>query len=209
MQSIQAETLEELGAILREIRQSQGLELSQLAARLYINSEYLEALEKGDWQALPSDAYGTGYLRRYATQVGLPVEPTIKLAKQLLGRSQAQPHFSAKLNNHPTPSNRLMLTASFLVIGLLASWQLSTHILGITEYDKKVTLSFTSVAKTLPEPALHCASLSRKITHPCHYIHLKETENPFFIRAYRPLAQISTEHPQHFFLHLTLKPLHD
>ena len=54
---------------LKELRQGQKIELSEVANRTKINIQYLEALEKGDFSFLPL-VYVRLFLRAYAVEIG-------------------------------------------------------------------------------------------------------------------------------------------
>lgn len=65
------------GAALRRRREELRLSLDDVAASTRIRKTYLQALEEENLQALPGAAYSIGFLRIYARQLGLPVEPLI------------------------------------------------------------------------------------------------------------------------------------
>ncbi|MDB4987565.1 MAG: Flagellar synthesis regulator FleN [Myxococcaceae bacterium] len=54
------------GSLLRAVRESQGLELKQIARRTRINLAYLEALEADDFAALPALVYVRGFVAEIA-----------------------------------------------------------------------------------------------------------------------------------------------
>jgi len=56
---------------LRSARQAKKLKLSKIAKKLNINEKYLAALEKGEYEKLPSGVYGKNFLREYALFLGL------------------------------------------------------------------------------------------------------------------------------------------
>jgi cytoskeletal protein RodZ len=55
-----------LGNELRQSRLDQGLSLDEVAKATHIKLRYLEALERGDLEALPSSAQARGFVRVYA-----------------------------------------------------------------------------------------------------------------------------------------------
>lgn len=59
------------GERLREMRESQGLALAEIAARTRVPIRHLEAIEKSDFSALPSPTYAVGFAKAYARAVGL------------------------------------------------------------------------------------------------------------------------------------------
>lgn len=59
------------GARLRAAREARRLDLAQIAAETRIPLRHLEAVEAGDFAALPSRAYAIGFSRTFAKAVGL------------------------------------------------------------------------------------------------------------------------------------------
>jgi cytoskeletal protein RodZ len=60
-----------IGQILQAAREDRELTLEQVAAATYIRLHYLQAMEAGDFDALPSRVQMKGFLRSYAGQLGL------------------------------------------------------------------------------------------------------------------------------------------
>jgi cytoskeletal protein RodZ len=59
------------GARLRAARKALNLDIAQVAAETRIPRRHLEAIEAGDFEALPSRAYAIGFSRTFAKAVGL------------------------------------------------------------------------------------------------------------------------------------------
>ncbi|MEG3177226.1 helix-turn-helix domain-containing protein [Sphingomonas sp. RB3P16] len=59
------------GDKLREAREALGLTLAEVAARTRIPGRQLEAIEQGNYAALPSITYSVGFAKAYARAVGL------------------------------------------------------------------------------------------------------------------------------------------
>lgn len=60
-----------VGAQLRAAREAMRVDLSHIAAQTRIPLRHLEAIERGDFTALPSRTYALGFSRTYASAVGL------------------------------------------------------------------------------------------------------------------------------------------
>lgn len=65
------------GAYLRKKREERGVSLEELAERTKIQLRYLEAIEAGHFHLLPGPAYVRGFLRLYASSVGLAPEAVV------------------------------------------------------------------------------------------------------------------------------------
>lgn len=69
-----AETTVFSGALLREVRESKGVELAAIAERTKISKSYLQAIEEEDQRHLPAPTYLKSYLKQYAAEIGLDPE---------------------------------------------------------------------------------------------------------------------------------------
>ena len=63
-----------LGADLQQARERAGLSLDDLSARTKIRRHMLESIERNDFASIPGGLLARGYLRAYASEVGLPPE---------------------------------------------------------------------------------------------------------------------------------------
>ena len=61
-----------VGNKLREARLEQGRDLSRIAGEIRVNPAYLEAIEKGDFDALPGAFFARSFVRQYAAELGIP-----------------------------------------------------------------------------------------------------------------------------------------
>ena len=71
-------TLEELGALLRAERERRGLSIEDVSAHLKISVRKLRALEDGDASAMPHPAYVKGFVRSYATYLGMATSEVVE-----------------------------------------------------------------------------------------------------------------------------------
>lgn len=63
--------MSELGQLLKKSRLEQGISLDQLQETTKIRKRYLEAIEVGDYKALPGNFYVRAFIKSYAEAVGL------------------------------------------------------------------------------------------------------------------------------------------
>ncbi len=66
-----------LGIWLRRSREARKQDLEDVVRALRIRHRYLQALEMGDYEALPGPIQARGFLRNYARFLGLPVEDVL------------------------------------------------------------------------------------------------------------------------------------
>ena len=84
---------------LRQAREYKGIKLLDAAKQLNINLKYLEALENGFFNQLPTGLYGKNFLREYAVFLGLNPAELITVFEDNAPRrnnSQAKNLFSPK-----------------------------------------------------------------------------------------------------------------
>jgi cytoskeletal protein RodZ len=81
-----------IGEVLKSTRTRQGLDIRTVEERTKIRIKYLRALESEDWQVLPSPAYAKGFLRTYASLLGLDAEAIVdEFRRQVESQMPSQP----------------------------------------------------------------------------------------------------------------------
>lgn len=83
--------MNELGHELREAREAQGFSLAEAEDRTRIRQKFIAAMETEDWDALPGDVPTRGFLRKYATFLGLDPEEVVGMYQQRSNVSTVQP----------------------------------------------------------------------------------------------------------------------
>ena len=68
-----------VGQILREARTQKGLSIEQVSQLTHIKVRFLEAMENDQFDTIPSAVQLKGFLRLYADQVGVAVQPLINI----------------------------------------------------------------------------------------------------------------------------------
>lgn len=71
---VQVNSYQDIGAYLREVRESLGYHTRDIAHQLNIRAKYLVALEEGAIEVMPGKVYARGYLQNYAEYLGLDKE---------------------------------------------------------------------------------------------------------------------------------------
>lgn len=78
----------DLGNLLRDAREKKSLSLEQVEADTRIRYKFLVALEDEDYDALPAPAYVRGFLKTYATYLGLDPQQVLALYNASGGASE-------------------------------------------------------------------------------------------------------------------------
>lgn len=83
-----------IGPLLSERREAMGVTLAEAEVATRIRQKYLAAIERDEWDLLPGEVVGRGFLRNYATYLGL--EPTEMIERR---RAIADDSLAAVLAN--------------------------------------------------------------------------------------------------------------
>jgi cytoskeleton protein RodZ len=112
------------GADLRSARERVGWSLPDVAAGLHIRLGYLEALEEGRITALPGNAYALGFLRTYATSLGLdPNEITRRFkAEAAAVTEKTELDFPMPVPERGVPAGAVVLLGVVLAVGAYIGW---------------------------------------------------------------------------------------
>ena len=113
-----------LGGELRARRQSLGWELPDLAHSLRIRQPYLEAIEAGRISELPGPTYALGFVRAYATALGLQGEQMASRFRTETGETNIRPalSFPAPVPQRGVPAGALMLLGLVILAGAYSGW---------------------------------------------------------------------------------------
>ena len=84
--------LESVGQDLRKARERKGEDLDYIARVLKIRQDYLVAIEESSIEALPGRTYAIGFVRAYATYLGLDGNEYVeRLKSEVAGRDEKDP----------------------------------------------------------------------------------------------------------------------
>jgi cytoskeleton protein RodZ len=112
------------GADLRAARERVGWSLDDLAHALRIRPAYLEALEAGNIGELPGGAYALGFLRTYATALGLDANEVARRFKAEAAGVTAKPEltFPVPAPDRRMPAGAVVLLGVVLAVAAYTGW---------------------------------------------------------------------------------------
>jgi len=113
-----------LGAELRTARQNLGWDLGDLARSLRIRQAYLEAIEAGRMSDLPGTTYALGFVRAYASALGLPGEQVASRFRAEAAVANVKPAltFPAPVPQRGVPAGALMMLGLVVLAGAYSGW---------------------------------------------------------------------------------------
>lgn len=164
--------MSDLGEMLRTARQNRGLGLEDVAAVTRIKEPYLSALEDGDYSLLPGPAYVTGFIRNYASFLGL--HPDDAVQEYYASRPLPQPGVKAAtrvLANgyHRDTRSRLVWVLGLVVFVLAGAYAVKQYNDSTAHaYSPPVNVTASGLSGTIsPTPA------TRHVARPTLRVHLQ------------------------------------
>jgi hypothetical protein len=93
-----------IGTILREAREAKGTSLSDAAEALFVKKSTVGAIESGRWEMLPHPFYVKGYVRSYASYLGIAKTIETFLQRSTVGRENEKKTMPTAhpASRHPT-----------------------------------------------------------------------------------------------------------
>lgn len=138
--SVRRHRVSDVGQMLREARHDRGVGLDQVAAATRIKESFLAALEDGDYSLLPGPAYVTGFLRNYASYLGLHPDDVVQ--SYYAARPQPVPAVKAATRVLASGYQREHRSRLFWVLGVLALFLVSAY--AIKQYNDSTAHAYTA-----------------------------------------------------------------
>jgi len=134
--SKQLNQYETVSEILSNARKEKNVDLEKAEKTLKINKKYLRALERGQYDILPSTIYVKNFARAYADYLGLNSKKIIKLVERELGiinqingttpTSLEKKHLKNKVLITPKIVRHLLIVILVLACLAYLGWQINT-----------------------------------------------------------------------------------
>ncbi len=141
-----------LGEILSQARERKKMTLESVSKKLCIKAVYLNALEKGHYYAFPALAYGLGFLRTYATFLGLNPSEMIEMFHKESAYIKSEPlEMPVVEHKKMMPSWKTALKMTVLFIIVAGGWYVAGNI--GSEFDSPFIMTDPeSQVEVLEEP---------------------------------------------------------
>jgi cytoskeleton protein RodZ len=124
------ETAESLGAAFRIRREARGQDLEHLSLATRIRPQYLAAIEAMRLDELPSRPFAIGYVRAYASALGLDPEEAAERYKHEAPERDPVRAAPVGVERERDPSFRLVIVLGILVIAAIVAWNIAQHVIG-------------------------------------------------------------------------------
>jgi cytoskeletal protein RodZ len=145
------------GSQLRDAREAAGMTLADVAGKTRIPQRHLEAIERDDFNALPSTTYAVGFARAYARAVGgdeVAVAAAVRAQLEQGGRARLEYQAFEPADPARVPPRTLAWTAAIialLILGGYAIWRATSR---DSTPDAAPPVARASSAATAPQAAV-------------------------------------------------------
>jgi cytoskeleton protein RodZ len=142
----QTNKLIEIGAQLKQVRETRQIPLHQITSTTLIAERHLKAIEAGDLEQLPEPIYIQGFIRKYGQELGLE-----QLAEDfpLEGAPQSKPLSLPKTELRPLHLYALYIGVIGIAVSLLANFFNQSKVSPLT--TGKSNLSKSALLKSAPQ----------------------------------------------------------
>ena len=114
-----------VGEDLREARLTLGASVEDMAEHLRINRRYIHALEEGRVKDLPGSAYAVGFVRSYASALGLDPDEAVRRYRDVTGGTTTKSGelvFPEPVPSRGMPAGALVAVGVVIAIGAYVAW---------------------------------------------------------------------------------------
>lgn len=119
-----------VGTMLHDVRIKKKISLDEVAKDLYIKPAYLTAIEKSDYDNIPEPPYGVGFVRSYASYLGLNSERIVQIFKEETGTAAPQINEIQQIivpedsNEQSQPNRKYLVLSLALLIVAYGAWKI-------------------------------------------------------------------------------------
>lgn len=133
------------GAFLKRERERRALSVEQVAEDLHLDPWIIEAIEANRFQALGAPVYAKGHLRKYATQLALPVDDIVARYDSLHDRPMVSDPIPTAIAT-PLPAPRrsykgVVIAGVGLVIVAVVTWVAIEFVAPLLNRDSSAPLT--------------------------------------------------------------------
>lgn len=192
-----------VGGQLRAAREGKGIQLNELANTLKLGARQVEALENGDWHALPGHTFIRGFVRNYARLVQLDPLPLMAQLDMVLekpvsqlGNVESKPAAMPQSGSSLSRRDRAVVLSGAVVVAFagLVYFLLPNDLSALRESTQSLLDSLSrkdapaavpaAVQEAAPEPVFPPGSTPQQVMNP-------QVDVPATIAAAEPVASAS------------------
>jgi len=115
---------ENVGAFLREARETTGRSIADVAGSLRIRAKFLQSIEDGRYEDLPGQTYAVGFIRSYADFLGLETATLLDQFKAEASGVEGQPDldFPEPSTDGWFPTGKVVAGCAVMAVAVFTGW---------------------------------------------------------------------------------------
>ncbi|MEW6248374.1 MAG: RodZ domain-containing protein [Nitrospirota bacterium] len=148
--------MESVGEFFKQVRETKGLTIDEVASKTRIRSDFVKALEEGNFAKLPDQVFARGFVRSYARSLGLDEEDAIHRFVQSAGAFYEKQDERERLRIRQAEEERRR-KANRKAISIAVGVAVLALVLLLSREQSSV------IQRSVPEPS---SAVSKKLTLP-------------------------------------------
>ena len=177
------ESVMSVGSLLRVARESRQLSLDDVALTLKLGARQVEALENGDWHALPGQTFIRGFVRNYARLLQIDPAPLMDRLDETLEKPVDSLHVppsrpTTMPSSHPRRDRTVVAAGLALVVAALLAYAFLAGDIGalreraqglldsVARKEAPATEALPSATAPASEPAFPPGSTPQQVMNP-------------------------------------------
>ncbi len=166
--------MESIGDFFKQVRETKGLTVDEVASKTRIRADFVKALEEGNFAKLPDQVFARGFVRSYARSLGLDEEDAIHRFIQSAGAFYEKQDERERLKVRQAQEERkrqanrkavaIAIGIAILTLVFLLSREQSSLLVkkSTSESSSKRSAQTSQEMPEVPRPAAESASSSSK-----------------------------------------------
>lgn len=178
----------DIGDMLARAREERRMTVADVAAALHIRPRYIEALEQGNLDVMPSLTYVKGYLKRYAGYLSLDLIEVLRrfeLATQQDSSAFFIPH---SFSHEKRVDSKTVATATLAAGFLLLMWAIwlrpAQDALPVVEMAPEKLMAMEPAEIVAEKQQVPCLREQKSVYPPCIWVRPEPTRSIMY--AIRP-----------------------
>ena len=172
---------DKIGSSLRAARLDTGRSAADVASELRIPRDYIKALEAGNFAVLPGATYISGYIRSYATLVGLDAQSVVGRYQAVRGADAEKPKYNFPTEKPRAERSGAVVASLAVILGLAgyAGWYWS----GKPGFDEAPTNAEIATVVSPAAPLVNEDDSGPALSQPGTIIAIGDTANFDAVKA--------------------------
>jgi cytoskeleton protein RodZ len=172
--------MESVGEFFRQVRETKGLTIDEVASKTRIRTDFVKALEDGNFAKLPDQVFARGFVRSYARSLGLDEEDAIHRFIQSAGSFYEKQDERERLKTRQVEEDRkrqanrktvaIAIGVAVLTLIFLLSREQSAVLRHGAPEQASAAKQTAQAGKSLPEPSVrgtdHATETPKPATDP-------------------------------------------